>query len=170
MHRYRSYDRIRADLASGTARTRWPPDRHVRRRRRIRIHWLLKHGSLGVWYSAMTTASDRAKSWLSSAVRMAGPKPARFGSLSTSLVAALAVAAFAGAAHAEESLRGSGTTFVAPFLTEAFAQYALLKRGPFSIGYRAVGSGAGIADFIARRVDFCATDVPMKSREVGEAD
>ena len=118
----------------------------------------------------MTTASDRAKSRLSSAVRMAGPKRARFGSLSTSLVAALAVAAFAGAAHAEESLRGSGSTFVAPFLTEAFAQYALLKRGPFSIGYRAVGSGAGIADFIARRVDFCATDVPMNSHEVGKAD
>jgi phosphate transport system substrate-binding protein len=118
----------------------------------------------------MTTAPDRAKSRLGSAIRTAGPKRGRFASLGSWILAALVVVSLAVAANADESLRGSGSTFVAPFLTEAFAQYALSKRGPFSIGYRAVGSGAGIADFIARRVDFCATDVPMNSSEIGKAD
>src|SRR5690242_3217192 len=66
------------------------------------------------------------------------------------------------------SLTGAGSTFVAPFYTKAFADYN--ARFPqVTVNYQAVGSGAGIAQFQAKTVDFGATDVPMGSSDITKA-
>jgi phosphate transport system substrate-binding protein len=66
------------------------------------------------------------------------------------------------------SLTGAGSTFVAPFYTKAFADYN--ARFPqVTVNYQAVGSGAGIAQFQAKTVDFGASDVPMGSADITKA-
>jgi phosphate transport system substrate-binding protein len=66
------------------------------------------------------------------------------------------------------SLTGAGSTFVAPFYTKAFADYS--ARFPqVTVNYQAVGSGAGIAQFQAKTVDFGASDVPMGSSDITKA-
>jgi phosphate transport system substrate-binding protein len=61
-------------------------------------------------------------------------------------------------------LTGAGSTFVAPFFAVAFAKYHQQHPG-VAIGYAVVGSGAGIAAFSAKQVDFGASDVPMNAAE-----
>lgn len=77
------------------------------------------------------------------------------------LLAASATIAPAAAAPARASvtLTGAGSTFDQPFFTKAFDVYG----GPHgvSVNYQPVGSGAGIQLFIAKQVDFGASDVPM---------
>jgi phosphate transport system substrate-binding protein len=65
-------------------------------------------------------------------------------------------------------LTGAGSTFVAPFFAVAFAKYHQQHPG-VSIGYAVVGSGAGIAAFSTRQVDFGASDVPMNAVEQSAA-
>jgi phosphate transport system substrate-binding protein len=65
------------------------------------------------------------------------------------------------------TLTGSGSTFDAPFFAQAFAAYS--RQHPVAISYSAVGSGAGIAAFSARQVDFGASDVPMTATEQAAA-
>jgi phosphate transport system substrate-binding protein len=66
------------------------------------------------------------------------------------------------------TLTGAGSTFVAPFFAVAFAKYH--QQNPaVSIGYAAVGSGAGITAFSARQVNFGASDVPMNASEQAAA-
>src|SRR5690348_2730639 len=66
------------------------------------------------------------------------------------------------------SLTGAGATFPGPFYTKAFADYAA-KYPQVTINYQAVGSGAGIAQFEAKTVDFGASDVPMGSADITKA-
>jgi len=66
------------------------------------------------------------------------------------------------------SLTGAGATFPGPFYTKAFADYSA-KYPQVSINYQAVGSGAGIAQFQAKTVDFGASDVPMGSADITKA-
>jgi phosphate transport system substrate-binding protein len=64
-------------------------------------------------------------------------------------------------------LRGAGSTFDYPFFQVAFMAYS--KQFGVTINYQAVGSSAGIEQFIANRVDFGASDVPMDSTQVALA-
>ncbi len=66
------------------------------------------------------------------------------------------------------TLTGAGSTFVAPFFAVAFAKYHQQHPG-VGIGYAVVGSGAGIAAFSAKQVDFGASDVPMNAAEQSAA-
>src|SRR5579864_6809918 len=66
------------------------------------------------------------------------------------------------------SLTGAGATFPGPFYTKAFADYGA-KYPQVTINYQAVGSGAGIAQFQAKTVDFGASDVPMGSADITKA-
>ena len=85
------------------------------------------------------------------------------------LVALLGTALFAGSslltpalavpAHASVGLVGAGSTFDFPFFDKAFHVYQ--QTHDVSINYQPIGSGAGIQQFIAKTVDFGATDVPM---------
>jgi phosphate transport system substrate-binding protein len=66
------------------------------------------------------------------------------------------------------SLTGAGATFPAPFYQKAFFDYNT-KYPQVTINYQPVGSGAGIAQFQAKTVDFGASDVPMGSADVTKA-
>ena len=85
------------------------------------------------------------------------------------LIACLSVIAVLGstaitsaiAAPARDSLTlvGAGSTFDAPFFTQAFDSYHT-KYGT-TVNYQAIGSGGGIKAFTTKTVDFGASDVPM---------
>jgi phosphate transport system substrate-binding protein len=70
---------------------------------------------------------------------------------------------FGASAHGA-ALTGAGSTFVAPFFSVAFAKYHQ-QHPAVGISYAAVGSGAGIAAFSAKQVNFGASDVPMTTAE-----
>jgi phosphate transport system substrate-binding protein len=81
-------------------------------------------------------------------------------------VSAPSTASFGSTGHA--TLTGAGSTFDAPFFSLAFAKYHQ-QHPAVSISYAVVGSGAGIAAFSAKQVDFGASDVPMNASEQAAA-
>src|SRR5438045_155095 len=62
------------------------------------------------------------------------------------------------------ALTGAGSTFDNPLFSRAFFDYTQ-KYPQVTVNYQAVGSGAGIQQFVKNTVDFGASDVPM-----GDAD
>jgi phosphate transport system substrate-binding protein len=66
------------------------------------------------------------------------------------------------------SLTGAGATFPAPFYLKAFYDYSS-KYPQVKVNYQAVGSGAGIQQFIKNTVDFGASDVPMAAADITSA-
>jgi phosphate transport system substrate-binding protein len=74
-------------------------------------------------------------------------------------VAVLAFGAgFAAASRTGGSLKGAGSTFVFPLVSQWQANYKNAQ-----ITYGSVGSGAGIAAITARTVDFGTSDAPLTS-------
>ncbi len=65
-------------------------------------------------------------------------------------------ASFAAAGSTGGSLKGAGSTFVFPLVSQWQANYKKAQ-----ITYGSVGSGAGIAAITARTVDFGASDAPL---------
>lgn len=65
------------------------------------------------------------------------------------------------------TLNGAGATFPAPVYTEWAARFKDAQGT--TVNYQAVGSGAGIAQFIARTADFGASDAAMKDEEITDA-
>lgn len=61
------------------------------------------------------------------------------------------------------SLSGAGATFPAPLYQRYFSDYK--KATGTTVNYNAVGSGAGIRQFIGETVDFGASDVPPSASE-----
>jgi len=66
------------------------------------------------------------------------------------------------------ALTGAGATFPAPFYSKAFFSYTA-KYPQVTVNYQAVGSGAGIQQFIKNTVDFGASDVPMAAADIASA-
>jgi len=64
-------------------------------------------------------------------------------------------------------LAGAGATFPSPLYTRWTQAYAAEKN--VRVVYRAVGSGAGIEQFLARAVDFAATDSPLTDDQMFQA-
>src|SRR5919204_595738 len=62
----------------------------------------------------------------------------------------------AGTSRASATLKGAGSSFVAPLVAQWQANY----KGA-SIEYNPIGSGGGIAAITARNVDFGASDAPL---------
>ena len=88
------------------------------------------------------------------------------------LTAALITSALlggAGPALADTQLTGAGSTFAYPFFSRAFFEYAKEHRD-VSVNYQSIGSGGGIQQFIARTVDFGASDVPLNPKELKAAE
>jgi phosphate transport system substrate-binding protein len=85
----------------------------------------------------------------------------------SSVVSAPSTASFGAIGH-RATLTGAGSTFDAPFFDLAFAKYHQ-EHPAVSISYAAVGSGAGIAAFSAKKADFGASDVPMTASEQAAA-
>ena len=79
--------------------------------------------------------------------------------VATVLAAGALTPAHAARPHASVSLTGAGSTFDLPFFTKAFEVYG--GKHSVQVNYQGIGSGAGIQQFIAKTVDFGATDVPM---------
>ncbi|MDQ6773970.1 MAG: extracellular solute-binding protein, partial [Candidatus Dormibacteraeota bacterium] len=65
-------------------------------------------------------------------------------------------------------LQGAGSTFNQPFFDRAFFAYNQ-KYTQVTVNYQAVGSGAGVQQFIKGTVDFGATDVPMGAADLAVA-
>ncbi len=82
---------------------------------------------------------------------------------------ALAVAAALSApAAAATQLTGAGATFPYPFFSKAFYVYNQ-KNPDVTVNYQSIGSGGGIQQFIAKTIDFGASDVPMNASELARA-
>ena len=78
--------------------------------------------------------------------------------MAAAIAAALLVfgASFAAASNSADSLKGAGSTFVSPLVSQWQANYKKAQ-----ITYGAVGSTAGIANITSRTVDFGASDAPL---------
>jgi phosphate transport system substrate-binding protein len=62
------------------------------------------------------------------------------------------------------TLNGAGASFPAPLYLRWFAEYN--KQNPnVQISYQSVGSGAGVNQYLARTIDFGATDAPLTAEE-----
>src|SRR6266516_2971273 len=66
------------------------------------------------------------------------------------------------------SLTGAGATFPGPFYDKAFLDYSI-RYPQVKVNYQAVGSGAGIQQFIKKTVDFGASDGPMGTTDIASA-
>jgi phosphate transport system substrate-binding protein len=69
---------------------------------------------------------------------------------------------------AATELTGAGATFPYPFFSKAFYQYSQ-SNPDVTVNYQSIGSGGGIQQFIAKTVDFGASDVPMNAGELKRA-
>ncbi|MBW4519179.1 MAG: phosphate ABC transporter substrate-binding protein PstS [Scytolyngbya sp. HA4215-MV1] len=68
------------------------------------------------------------------------------------------------AGGADISISGAGASFPAPLYQTWFSEYN--KKFPnVKISYQSVGSGAGVKQFLAKTVDFGATDAPLKDED-----
>lgn len=65
------------------------------------------------------------------------------------------------------TITGAGSTFAAPLYSQLGSEYK--KSDNVTVNYQAVGSGAGIAQFVANTVNYGATDVALKDAEVQQA-
>ncbi|HEV2641829.1 MAG TPA: phosphate ABC transporter substrate-binding protein PstS [Candidatus Elarobacter sp.] len=86
------------------------------------------------------------------------------------LIAGIVASAGAGIlpAIAATQLTGAGSTFVYPFFSKAFYAYSQ-SHNDVTVNYQPIGSGGGIQQFIAKTVDFGASDVPMNGDELKRA-
>ena len=66
------------------------------------------------------------------------------------------------------NLTAAGATFPEPFYSRAFFAYSQ-SYPQVTVNYQAVGSGAGIEQFIKGTVDFGASDVPMQNADITAA-
>lgn len=64
-------------------------------------------------------------------------------------------------------LSAAGATLPEPFYDRAFYEYG--KKHPVTVDYQGVGSGIGIMRFLARSVDFAASDVPITGADLASA-
>jgi len=85
------------------------------------------------------------------------------GSLAVGILALTASVALAAT-----QLTGAGSTFDYPFFSKAFYEYSQ-KHAALTVNYQSIGSGGGIQQFIAKTVDFGASDVPMNEEELKRA-
>lgn len=66
-------------------------------------------------------------------------------------------------------LQGSGASFPAPLYGRWFKEYSGATDG-VRVDYQAIGSGGGIKAFIAKTVDFAASDAAMKDEEIAQVE
>ncbi len=83
------------------------------------------------------------------------------------LIFALALASAAVASAQTVTLVGAGATFPFPLYSKWSQVYAA-ERG-VQINYQSIGSGGGIRQFIAKTVDFGASDGPMTDEQIAQA-
>ena len=67
------------------------------------------------------------------------------------------------------SLSGAGATFPAPLYLEWISKYKKDVQPGVSINYQGIGSGGGVEQFIAQKIDFGGSDAYMKDDEIQAA-
>jgi phosphate transport system substrate-binding protein len=83
------------------------------------------------------------------------------------VVVVTAIAQSIGISAWAANVSGAGSTFVSPVLTKWANAYK--NEADFSISYQSVGSVTGIMLIKSNRVDFAASDAPLKAEEVSAA-
>jgi phosphate transport system substrate-binding protein len=68
---------------------------------------------------------------------------------------------------AQNGILGAGATFPYPFYSKLFNEYHKLTNT--QVNYQSIGSGGGVKQFLARTVDFGATDAFMSDEELQKA-
>jgi phosphate transport system substrate-binding protein len=86
---------------------------------------------------------------------------------SLSILSLVTTIAFSLSAHASV-INGAGSSLALPLYSRWISEFKQ-KNPNATINYNSVGSGAGIRQFIAKTVDFGATDAPMKDEELKQA-
>ncbi|MFN0118819.1 MAG: phosphate ABC transporter substrate-binding protein PstS [Elusimicrobiota bacterium] len=83
----------------------------------------------------------------------------------------LSVVGFFHATHTKASalINGAGATFPYPIYSKWFDMYHKLNP-EVRINYQSIGSGGGIRQFLAKTIDFGATDAPMNEKEMAQAE
>ncbi|MEM4753430.1 phosphate ABC transporter substrate-binding protein PstS [Pyrobaculum sp.] len=61
------------------------------------------------------------------------------------------------------SITGGGSTFINPQLVAWSRRFYEATKGAVQVNYQSIGSGAGTAQFLEKKLDFGASDVPMPS-------
>lgn len=69
---------------------------------------------------------------------------------------------------AQTNINGAGSTFVFPLMDTWRVEYQKVKPD-VNINYQSIGSGGGINQFLAKTVDFGATDAPLSAEEFQKA-
>jgi phosphate transport system substrate-binding protein len=82
------------------------------------------------------------------------------------LVAATALAAFGGAAHAAD-ISGAGATFPYPIYSKWADAYK--QQTGIGLNYQSIGSGGGIKQIKAKTVTFGASDMPLKPEDLQQS-
>src|SRR5581483_10573314 len=66
------------------------------------------------------------------------------------------------------AFNGAGSTFAFPIVDKWRVEYNKLYPG-ITLNYQAIGSGAGIKLFTAKKVEFAGTDAPLQTSEIAKA-
>lgn len=91
----------------------------------------------------------------------------RSRALISTIVAAL-VAIFAPRITIAETIDGAGSTFIAPILTKWIEVYSKVEPDN-RINYQALGSLEGLDRLLSHKVDFAASDAPLRLKQVEES-
>ncbi|HVS72313.1 MAG TPA: phosphate ABC transporter substrate-binding protein PstS [Phycisphaerae bacterium] len=84
------------------------------------------------------------------------------------LAAAGLLFAFAPAAHADTTIQGAGSTFVAPIMAKWIQVYNQ-QHPDVKIDYQAIGSGGGIHNLTDKTIQFAGSDAPMTDDQLKQA-
>lgn len=84
-----------------------------------------------------------------------------------SLVVFAACGGQGGGGQAASSVNGAGSSFIAPFFSSAFQQFA--GDSGIQVNYQSVGSSGGIQQFTQKNVAFGASDAPMTAEQEQQA-
>src|SRR5438309_1393036 len=92
----------------------------------------------------------------------------RTGSIAKNSRAAAVARTTRRSASRSSAMIGAAATLPGPFYDKAFLDYSI-RYPQVKVKYQAVGSGAGIQQFIKKTVDFGASDVPMGTTDIASA-
>ncbi len=83
-------------------------------------------------------------------------------------LAIFAIGTTASSALGQTLINGAGSSFAYPLYSKWTAEYSTIDPS-VHFNYQSIGSGGGIAQIIARTIDFGATDAPMSEQEMAKA-
>ncbi len=78
------------------------------------------------------------------------------------------VSSSASSALAQTLINGAGSSFAYPLYSKWTSEYSAIDKS-VHFNYQSIGSGGGIAQIIAKTIDFGATDAPMSDDELKKA-